>query len=127
MSTSYGVPAWDFSDVLMKDFQIMWFKYIRRILQLPYATHTRFMPQIMEISSATDQTYGLFLKMCKVMEHAMNSCVRFLTKLSISTHRLINGSNLRPVKKSLHMNNLTTLMHEGCKKLREAYITECVE
>ncbi len=25
------------------------------------------------------------------------------------------------------MNNLATLMDEGCKKLREAYITECVE
>ncbi len=43
-----------------------------RILQLPYATRTRFLPQIMEISSATDQIYGWFLKMCKVMEHAKN-------------------------------------------------------
>ncbi len=25
------------------------------------------------------------------------------------------------------MNNLAILMDEGCKKLREAYITECVE
>ncbi len=56
----YGAPAWDFSDVLMKDFQIMWNRCIRRILQLPYATHTRFLPQIMEISSATDQIYGWF-------------------------------------------------------------------
>ncbi len=25
------------------------------------------------------------------------------------------------------MNNLATLMDEGCKKLREAYITECLD
>ncbi len=42
------------------------------------------------------------------------------------TPRSIIGSNLRTVKKRLHMNNLATLMDVGCKKLREAYITECV-
>ncbi len=61
------------------------------------------------------------------MEHAKNSRVCFLTKLSIFRRRSIIGTNLRTVKKRLHMNNLATLMDEGCKKLREAYITECVE
>ncbi len=65
--------------------------------------------------------------MCKVMEHAKSSRVCFITKLSISTPRSIIGSNLRTVKKRLHMNNLATLMDVGCKKLRESYITECVE
>ncbi len=123
----HGAPAWDFSDVLMKDFQIMWNRCVRRILQLTYATYTRFLPQMIEISSVTDQIYGRFLKMFKVMEHAKNSQVLFRTKLSISTPRSIIGSNLRTVNKKLHMNNLATLMDEGCKKLREAYITECVE
>ncbi len=36
----YGSPASDFSDVLQKDFQIMWNRSVRRILHLPYATHT---------------------------------------------------------------------------------------
>ncbi len=44
--------------------------------------------------------------MCKVMEHARNSRVRFLTKLSITTPRSIIGSILRTVKKRLHINNL---------------------
>ncbi len=43
-------------------------EYGTGVLQLPYATHTRFLPQIMNISSATDQIYGRFLKMYKVME-----------------------------------------------------------
>ncbi len=77
--------------VLLHDFQIMWNRFVRRILQLPYATHTRFLPHIMEISSATDEINGRFLKMCKVMEHAKNSRVSFLTKLSISMSRLIIG------------------------------------
>ncbi len=69
----YSAPAWNFSDVLMKDFQIMWYRYVRRILQLPYATQTRLMPQIMEISRAIDQIYSRILKMCKFMEHDKNS------------------------------------------------------
>ncbi len=81
----------------------------------------------MEIISATDQIYGWFLKMCKVMEHATNSRICFLTKIIISIPRSIIGCNLRTVKKRLHMNNLATLMDVGCKKLMwEAYITECL-
>ncbi len=56
----------------------------------------------------------------------LNSRDHFLTKLSILTPRSIIGSNLRTVKKRLHMNNQATLMDDSCKKLREAYITECV-
>ncbi len=69
----YGASAWDCSDVLMKDFQIMQNRCVRRIFQLSYTFHTRFLPQNMEISSATDQIYGRFLKMYKVMDHAKNS------------------------------------------------------
>ncbi len=35
--------------------------------------------------------------------------------------------NLIIVKKRFHMNNLATMMDVGCKKRREAYITECAE
>ncbi len=69
----YDVHAWDFSDTLMKDFQIMCNRCVRRILQLSYATHARFLSQIIEISSATIQIYCQFLKVCKVMKHAKNS------------------------------------------------------
>ncbi len=31
------------------------------------------------------------------------------------------------IVKRLHLNNLATLMDVGCKKIREGYITECVE
>ncbi len=65
--------------------------------------------------------------MRKVVEHAKNSRVRFLTKHSISTPRSIIGFNLRTVKERLNMNNLATLMDECCKKLRKVYITDCVE
>ncbi len=61
------------------------------------------------------------------MNHTTHSRVSFLTKLSMSTPRLVIGSNLRIVKKRLHIESLTTLMVVGYKKLREAYTTECVE
>ncbi len=40
---------------------------VRRIFNLPYTTHTRFLPHILEISKVTDQIYGHFLKMVKTM------------------------------------------------------------
>ncbi len=61
------------------------------------------------------------------MEHAKNSWVSFLTKLSISRPWLIVCSNLRIVKKRLHLNSLTTLKAVGCKKVGKAYTTECAE
>ncbi len=50
----------------------------------------------------------------------------FLTNHSMSIPRSIIGSNLRKVKKRLHIDSLTRLMEVGYKKLREAYTTECV-
>ncbi len=55
---------------------------VRRIFNLPYTTHTRFLPHILEISKVTDQIYGHFLKMVKTMEQSNNMRVQYLTKLS---------------------------------------------
>jgi hypothetical protein len=72
----YGAAAWNFNDNSVREFQVMWNRCVRRILKRPYATHTRFLPLIMEISSATDQIYGRFIKMCRAMEKSEN-CSEF--------------------------------------------------
>ncbi len=82
----YDALAWDFSDRSVSDFQIMWNRCVRRMFQLPYAIHTRFLPIIMCISSAsTDQIYGRFLKLCQVMQHSKNDRVNYLTHLYMSS------------------------------------------
>ncbi len=98
----YGVMAWNFSDRSVSDFQIMWNRCVKRMFQLPYATHTRLLPIIMCISSITDQIYGRFLKLWQVMQHSENDKVIYLTHLCISSARSIIGSNHRIVGKRLN-------------------------
>ncbi len=57
-----------FVDKVVSKFQTTWNMCVRRIFNLPYTTHTRFLPHILEISTVTDQIYGRFLKMVKTME-----------------------------------------------------------
>ncbi len=54
------------------------------IYSFPMQTNIRFPPNIMGISNGTNQIYGCFLKMCKVMQNAIDSQVSFLNKPSIS-------------------------------------------
>ncbi len=120
----YGVLAWDFSDRSVSDFQIMWNRCVRRMFQLPYATHINFLPFIMCISSATNQIYGRFLKLCHVMEHSENDSVNYLTYLCMSSARSIKGSTLRIVGKRLHVVGKRKLLDEDSQLLRQAYINE---
>ncbi len=64
----YVTAAWNVRDKAVSEFQTTWNKCVRRIFNLPYTTHTRFLPHIPEISTVTDQIYGRFLKMVKTME-----------------------------------------------------------
>ncbi len=92
--------------------------------RLTYATHTRFLPFIMCISSATDQIYGRFLKLCQVMEHSENDRVNYLTYLCMSSARSIISSHLRIVGKRLHLDDKRKLLYEGSQLLKQAYINE---
>ncbi len=105
----------------------MWNRCVRGMFQLPYATHTRFLPFIMCISSATYQIYGMLLKLCQVMEHSENDRVNYVTHLCMSLARSIIGSNLRIVGKRLHVDDKRKLLDEGIQLLRQAYINECTE
>ncbi len=80
----YGAVAWIFRDKAVSEFQTTWNKCVRRIFNLPYTTHTRFLPHIREISTVTDQIYGCFLKIIKTMEQSNKMRVQYITKLSIS-------------------------------------------
>ncbi len=99
-------PCFYPAEMTVKDiFQLMF--------QLPYATHMRFLPIIMCISSATDQIYGRFLKLCQVMQHSENDRVNYLTHLCMSSARSIIGSNLRIVGKRLKIDDKRKLLDEG--------------
>ncbi len=104
----------------------MWNRHVRRVLRLPYATHTRFLPLIMDISSARDQIYSRFLKMCNMLEISDNVRVRYLTCCSMASPRSIIGTNLDIIGRRLHLNQ-SSLKAKGIGLLKNMYIRQCIE
>ncbi len=119
----YGAPAWDFSDRAVAEFRTMWNRCVRRVLRLPYATHTRFLPLIKDISSASNQVYSQFLKMHNKMEISDNEWVRYLTCCSMASPRSIIGTNLNIIGRRLHLNQSSSKA-KGIGLLKNIYILE---
>ncbi len=115
----YGAPAWDFSDRTVVEFQTKWNRCVRRVLRLPYTTHTRFLPLIMDISSR-------FLKMCNKMQISDIVQVRYLTCCSMASPKSIIGTNLNIIGRRLHLNQ-SCLKAKGIGLLKNMYIRECIE
>ncbi len=95
------------------------------IFNLPYTTHTRFLPHILEISTVTDQTYGCFLKMGKTMEQSNNMIVQCISKFSKISAKSIIVSNIRIICRRLKPDNISQLMNMGSCMLKKTYIQEC--
>jgi hypothetical protein len=49
---------------------------VRRLFNLSYRTHTRFLPYILETPGVLDQIYCRFIKMCQSMQKSENVKVR---------------------------------------------------
>ncbi len=121
----YGAAASNFRDKAVSEFQTTWNKCVRRIFNLPYTTHTRFLPHILEIGTVTDQICGCFLKMVKTMEQSNNMRVQYITKLSISSAKFIIGSYMRIICRRLKLDNISQLMNMGSCVRKKTYIQEC--
>ena len=57
----YGAQAWCLSDSSVRTFHSTFNRCIRRILELPYATHTRFLPELSGIPNSKDSEVNLLL------------------------------------------------------------------
>ena len=121
-----GVQSWIFTDKAVMEFQRTWNRCVRRILHLPIATHTRYLPPPMETSSALDQIYGRFIKLTQKMKGSKNRRVKCLAESSLASPRGIMGSNMNVIAKRLQMSETET-MTRGIHKLRISYVTDCFE
>ena len=59
----YGTQSWNFSDRNIKQFETMWNRSVRRILDLPLLTHCILLPGLIGKLSAIEQIYCRFFKM----------------------------------------------------------------
>ncbi len=83
----YGAQAWSFDDKHVRDFQIMWNRCVRRVLCLPYRTHTRYLPHILGVCNATDEIYSRFINMVNVMQNSKNVRIQYVANMSRASTR----------------------------------------
>ena len=122
----YGVSAWNFNDKSIQMFVTMWNRCVRNILQLPPATHTRFLPLIMDKACVLDQIFSRFLKMYLSMEKSDNKRMCYLSKIGRHSARSIIGGNLRVISKRLQLDT-ANVISQGVRRLRSAYLRDCTD
>ena len=57
----YGAQAWNLTNSAIKDFQVMWNRCIRRVLEVHFATHTGYLPHLIGTKTALDQISERFV------------------------------------------------------------------
>jgi hypothetical protein len=94
----YGSQAWRLCDRNIDKIYKAWNKSVRHICNLPYNTHTYFLPFLVRTLYVRDILYTRSANMMNNMLNSTNSAVKFLTKYSITSHLSIIGGNWHHIK-----------------------------
>ena len=105
----YGCQTWNLMDKHVIEFKTMWNRCIRRLLNLPACTRTRFLPILMDSLGALEQIQLRFVKLIHTMIVSENVKVKYLCKASIPRANSLIGANLRFVSKNLDCDILRVL------------------
>ena len=119
----YGAQAWNFKDKAIEYFQTAWNRCIRRLFNLPYETHRRYLPSLVGTSSAKHQIYSRFVKLESKMENSKNRRVSFLARLCRDSPRSIIGGNLKTIGNVLGV-EISTIRNGAGGLLWQAYVSE---
>ena len=97
----YGTQAWNLTDSAIKDFQVMWNRCIRRVLEVHFATHTRYLPHLIGTKTALDQISERFVKLVNTMQTSSNPKVTNIVQVCKNTGSSINSMNSDFISKQL--------------------------
>jgi hypothetical protein len=95
----YGAQAWHLRDSSVRSFHSTFNRCIRRIMNLPYATHTRFLPELSGLPHSKDSIANRMMKLYITMWKSSNEHVSFIAKRGRSCAHSIIGSNLRTLSR----------------------------
>ncbi len=91
----YGTQAWKFKDKAIEDFQTAWNRCVRRLVNLTYEPHRRYLPSLFGTHSAKHQIYSRFVKLESKMENSDNAArMSFLARQCRNLPISIIGGNL---------------------------------
>ena len=95
----YGSQAWNFCDPSVDSFHKLHNRCVRRLLRLPYATHTRYLPAFTGTAISVERICSRFVKLYLNMTSNDNTIIRTIAKISAATSRSIIGGNLLMITK----------------------------
>ena len=90
----YGCQAWNLTDKAVKSFCATYNKAVRRLLNLPNTTSTRFIPMFTKTLSAHDQICSRVRNMFKNMINNVNSKIRYIAHFCARNNMSVIRRNL---------------------------------
>ena len=106
----YGCQAWSFTDSQTNQYYTMWNRIIRRLLRLPWQTHTRFLPHLIDSPHCISQIFHRFVKMVDTMQTCENYTVNYIVNKCVNSADSIIGGNLRYIEKETNSDRKTLLI-----------------
>jgi hypothetical protein len=94
----YGATAWRLTDKNVGQFHTMYNRSIRRILQLPPRTHTRFLPPLSGRSNSLDEIVARFVKMMLSAMESDNPLICYIVNHGQNSALSLIGNNIEFVK-----------------------------
>ena len=109
----YGCEAWDQQDASTELMYKTWNRGVRKILGLPYRTHTRFLSSLLQTPHIEEQVQKRFYKMMMTMVKGKNCRVSFLIRRMGYDARSISGKNIRCISNKCKL-TVNRLLQENC-------------
>jgi hypothetical protein len=117
----YGSQTWRLDDKNVSKIYTAWNKAVRHLLDVPYTTHTRVLPYLLDTLYIKEQIYLRSAKMIETMIKSNNHSIRFIANNEINNHLSIIGENWNTIKQNLQIekfdNNVRAQLYEKMYKM----------
>ena len=119
----YGAQSWNFCDPNIKQFETMWNRCVRRILDLPLLTHRILLPGLIGKLSAVEQIYCRFVKLYNGMLKSDNKRIVYIAKMSNTYRHSIIAENLSLISKRLDC-DIFTLCQYSVSQIKKCLLSK---
>ena len=93
----YGSQTWSLNSKYLKSLYTAYNKGLRRVLRLPYNSHTKVLYEVGNIPSLKDVLIKRFIKMYFTMYNSNNECIRYIAHCAYDDSLSFLGGNLNVI------------------------------
>ena len=93
----YGCQSWDLCDPKTMDYYTMWNRAVRRLLDLPFQTHRRYLPHLAKMPNAESQIFSRYVQQVKTMCSNRNQLVHYIGHMGTKSADTIIGRSLHHI------------------------------